>query len=541
LMESPPEARPPDTLLRDGAVVRTGAIRQATPTDQPALDIPAVIPGSEAPEVKLEGDRQSVDRQIDQIYMKMLPLPIEPQPLTGPEGRPFTLADLQRLAAANSPALRQAAADVEAAKGLLIQSRTYPNPVVGYLQDPSNNNSVAGVQGVFFDQPIVMGGKLKVAGAASKKELDNAVLALKKARSDLSTAVRAAYFAVLVDREVLKVTRALARLTDGMYDLQTGLLKGDIAGAYEPATLRAQAFATRLAYQNAIQTYIYDWKSLVATIGLPQLPLTELAGQVDRYIPYFDYDDVLSYALQNHTDVHTARNAVQKARYVLKSAQLVPAFPDLDVRGSLERDMVLSPFGTYAALQVGIALPIWDQNKGNIIAAQAALVRTSEESHRVATGLTNNLAQAYTNYRNNLYALEYYRRHILPDLVRYYRGIHARRHVEPTAAFGDLVFAQQNLSTNVTAYLGVLGSLWTSVVGVADFLQTDDLFQRAKPRTLPDAPDLSQLTQWVCGHDHAGAGVSCLIREVPSVPPPTATPAPGDTPPAPRGGPGHGS
>ena len=46
----------------------------------------------------------------------------------GPEGKPYTLADLQRLAAANSPTLRQAASDVEAAKGNLIQAKTYPNP-----------------------------------------------------------------------------------------------------------------------------------------------------------------------------------------------------------------------------------------------------------------------------------------------------------------------------------------------------------------------------------------------------------------------------
>ena len=52
--------------------------------------------------------------------------------------------------------------------------------------------------------------------------------------------------------------------------------------------------------------------------------------------------------------------------------------------------------------------------------------------------------------------MEYYRRNILPDLVRYYRGIFARRQIDPNSAFGDLVFAQQNLSTNVTAYLGIL-------------------------------------------------------------------------------------
>ena len=162
----------------------------------------------------------------------------------------------------------------------------------------------------------------------------------------------------------------------------------------------------------------------------------------------------------------------------------------------------MPPFGTYQTLALGFPLPIWDQNKGNIIAAQAALVRAGEESHRVEVTLTNSLALAYEGYRNNLYAMEYYRRNILPDLVRYYRGVYARRQIDPNSAFGDLVFAQQNLSTNVNAYLGILQSLWTSVVSVADFLQTDDLYQLAKPRELPELPDFRQLPpHWACGHD----------------------------------------
>ena len=132
--------------------------------------------------------------------------------------------------------------------------------------------------------------------AAAQKDLDNAVLALKRARSDLSTAVRNAYFTVLVDVETLIVNRALAQFTDDVYRIQTGLLRGAVAAPYEPASLRAQAYMTRLAYKQAIYSYMYDWKSLVATIGLQQLPLSEVAGRVDRFIPYYDYDTVLAHA-----------------------------------------------------------------------------------------------------------------------------------------------------------------------------------------------------------------------------------------------------
>ena len=321
--------------------------------------------------------------------------------------------------------------------------------------------------------------------------------------------MRNAYFTLLVDVETLVVTRALAQFSDEIYRLQIGLLKGTQAAPYEPTALRAQTYINRLAYKQAIASYIYDWKALVATLGLPQLPLSEVAGQVDRFIPYYDYDEVRAYVLQNHTDVLTARNGVKIAQYNLKLAQVTPVFPDLDVNLALEKDFANPPHGTYQTLALGFPLPIWDQNKGNIIAAQAALVRAGEESHRVEVTLTNNLALAYEGYRNNLYAMEYYRRNILPDLVRYYRGVFARRQIDPNSAFGDLVFAQQNLSTNVNTYLGILHSLWTSVVSVADFLQTDDLYQLAKPRELPELPDFHQLQppHWACGHDTVAAPV----------------------------------
>jgi cobalt-zinc-cadmium efflux system outer membrane protein len=500
----PPLRRMP---LKDAAVATVAWTQTPPGTGSPEgrkrtpdLHIPRQLPGSEVPELRISKDPAAWAPAVDRIYPELPPLPVEPTVQPGPEGKPYTLADLQRLAAANSPTLRQAVSDVEAAKGALIQAKTYSNPILSYLVDPSNNNSTAGVQGAAIEQIIKTGGKMKLNVAAAQKDLDNAVLALKRARSDLATAVRNAYFTVLVDVETLIVTRAVTQFTDDVYRIQTGLVRGGPAAAYEPASLRAQAYLNRLAYKQAIFSYIYDWKALVATIGLQQLPLSEISGRVDRFFPYYDYDAVLAHVLKNHTDILTARNGVVKAQHLLRLARVTPLVPDLDVRATLEKDFALAPFGTYHTLSVGFPIPIWDQNKGNIIAAQSALVRASEETHRVEVTLANNLASAYTNYKNNLVALEDYRRNILPDLVRYYRGIFARRQIDPNSPFGDLVTAQQTLTANVTAYITVLGSLWTSVVGVADFLQTDDLYQLAQPRELPELPDFSQLSLLTCGH-----------------------------------------
>ena len=66
------------------------------------------------------------------------------------------------------------------------------------------------------------------------------------------------------------------------------------------------------------------------------------------------------------------------------------------------------------------------------------------------------------------------------------------------------------MSTNVTAYITVLGTVWSSVVNVADFLQTDDLYQLAQPRELPELPDFTKLSLLTCGH--AGLAEACLNR-----------------------------
>jgi cobalt-zinc-cadmium efflux system outer membrane protein len=521
--------------------VRTAAWMQADadlsqPEGKPRFPVPKVppeIPGSEATlPLRLPKDPEERRRLVERLYPPLPPLPKEAVALPGPHGQPYTLADLQQIAAENSPTLRQATSDVQAARGALIQAGAYPNPTVGYEQDPSNDGSVAGVHGFWVDQVIKFHGKLKLARAAAEMDLANAELALRRARSDLATAVRTNYFAVLVAKETVRVTKALAEYTDKIYVLQAeGLLKaGGFAAPYEPAALRGLAYSARLGYKQANSTYIYAWQQLVAALGLPHLPLSEVAGRIDKSIPYYDYDTIRAYVLRNHTDVLTTGNAIDKARYNLKLAQITP-YPDVEVAAHAVKELSLPPKQWTQIVTVSVPFPIWDRNKGNIMAAEAALVRATEEPHRVAEALTNSLAIAYAGYKNNLDALEYYRRFILPDSVRYYQGVYRRRNIDISGvAFSDLVTSQQTLAANVTAYLGILGSLWASTVSVADLLQTDDMFQLAKPYEVPPLPDLDHLPPWPCCHlcpPPHGAAPGCAGGCGPLVP----APPPGLLPP----------
>jgi cobalt-zinc-cadmium efflux system outer membrane protein len=481
--------------------------------ENPPLKIPDTIPGSEAKWISKEEARH-----LERLYSDLEPLPEPPVPRPGPDGQPLALARLQEVAALNSPDLRQAAADVETARGNWIQARTYPNPTVGYESDLVGTGPAPGYQGIFIDQPIKTGGKLELAGAAALKDLQNAELALKRARSDLATRVRNAYFVHLVARETVRVNRGLSVLTDELYRRQVEYVaRAGQGSSYEPAYLRSLAYTSRLAYKQAIESYLYTWTQLVAVINLRHLPLTEVAGRVDRFVPCYHFEEVLAHALKYHTDLLTAANAIDKARFNLKLAQVTPWTQDLDLRVVVQKDFTTAPFQVVHNINLGMPLSVWDQNKGNIIAAEGALMRAEEETHRVEVNLRNNLAAAFLNYRNNLIALQDYQQHILPDQIRALRGVEERRRIfgefvpppppgAPGALFGggpafaDLITAEQTLVTSVTTYLTLLGSLWSAVVSTADFLQTDDLFQLAEPQPIPPLPELEQLCPWPCCH-----------------------------------------
>jgi cobalt-zinc-cadmium efflux system outer membrane protein len=485
----------PPTLLP----VSAQAPAQPVP-GRPRLQIPPDLPGAEAPAFdNIPPVGPQLDRFIEQAFPALPDLGPNPLPVQGPDSRPFALADLQRLAMSNSPVLRAAAADVRAAEGAARQAGAYPNPTVGYEADTAGTGGTAGYQGFFFDQTIRTGGKLKLSQAMAVMDLQNSRIALRHAQTDLETQVRNGYFAVLIAQENMRVSAALARVTDEAYHIHLLLFSKGVAAYYEPTQLRVYAFQARGALVQARNTYLAAWKQLAAALGLPGLPPTELAGGIDRVVPAFDWDAALGRVITANTDVLTARVTEQRARYNLRLQQVTPV-PDVNLHLVLQKDFTTPPNTLVSTVQVGLPVPMWDQNQGAIAQAQGQLVRAVEESHRVRDDLTSRLADAFQRYRSNLTLLEYYRVHILPDQVRFYRGVYSRRREDQNVQFTDIVNAQQTLATAIANYITTLTALWTAVSDMAGLLQTDDLFAVGGQHCLASGPDLAEQLQLPCYH-----------------------------------------
>lgn len=466
------------------------------------LRVPPELPGAGGPKTVLPpstAPAKEREAAIDRLFPQLPPLGPDPAPCPGPEGRPLTLAALQQLAMANSPVLRQAAADVEAARGAMIQAGMYPNPSIGWAQDEVGTaiNGPAEL-GLAFSQTFILGGKLTLARAMALMDLKDAELDLKRTQAELAGQVRGRYFAVLVARENLKAARAMARFTDELFCVQVEQVKLTTAAAYEPRQLRVFALLARNNLIAARNRFTSAWKQLAANLGLPGMPHTELAGRADMAVPVYDYGCLLAHVLKRHSDVLAAGVAEQKARYGVQKAQATP-IPDVTI--NMHANKYYTENNYVHSLEVTFPVPIFDNNKGGIIQAQGGLVRATEEAHRVRADLTSRLAEAFERYSSSLQAIEHYRSNILTDQVEAYLGAYDRHQQEPDkVGFGDVVASQQQLVGVVGGYLSTLGNLWDAVADLSTLLQTDDLYHAAQTQALPPLPDFEHLTPLPCCH-----------------------------------------
>ena len=499
-MRIPAGNLPPPTTATDAATATILDLpREKAPNPPPAkdgkgFDLPTGLPGTEVPPFatpKLEKGATPADRlkAVQAAYPELRPASAA---IPAGEGT-LSLADLQKLAMENSPVVVQARADAGVAYGHAIQAGLAPNPTTGYQVDqwvpPQGPGSNSGQQGWFYNQLLKFPGKLSLARAVSGFDYLNAEVAVRRAEVDVRTAVRTQYFKLLVARQTLEVTKSLVDLADEVYQLQLRQVASGLAAGYEPLQIHAQAVQARNTLAQAEATYRASWGQLAAAVGRRDLPLAAIAGRADLPAPLIDPAAVLARTLDVHTDVLTARNRILQAEVNLRLQRLTPV-PDLSTDVYVEYDNLAkkNQFG----LQLGLPMPVWNRNQGNIRAAEANIASATAALEVTRNDLSGRVAEAVGRYEANRIIAANYRDKILPSLTQAYRGIVRRYQAEPDkVSFNDIVVAQFNLGQALHAYLAALSAQWQSIVDLANLAQVEELYT-APPEPVPPRPEEKQ-------------------------------------------------
>jgi cobalt-zinc-cadmium efflux system outer membrane protein len=426
------------------------------------------------------------DQSMPSMPMPNAPAASAPQPKENVQSG-LTLGELEKMALSGNPTLAQAAAEIRAAEARTLQSGLYPNPTVGYQGDQIRGGTQGGgEQGFFVSQDIVLGGKLGLSRHVFEQEKKQAEVEGEEQRLRVINGVRLFYYQALAAQEMVNLRRKLSQLAEDAVNTSHQL--GNVGQADQPDMLQAEVEGEQaeLAVVATEQKQLRVWRSLAATIGQPGMPLAHLAGNLED-LPEDSPDQWVQAMLEDSPAVKIAQLGVLRAEASLARAKREP-IPDLQLRGGLQQNRELDattnrPIGLQGFAEVGVQLPVFNRNQGNVQASRADIERAQREVERVQLVLRERAAALVQNYLTSRTMVEKYRSRMIPRAQKAY-DLYVKSYGGMAAAYPQVLISQRTLFQLQTDYISALETLWDNSIALQGFLLTDGLEAPSRPNEM---------------------------------------------------------
>jgi cobalt-zinc-cadmium efflux system outer membrane protein len=399
------------------------------------------------------------------------------------ERKTITLEELQQMALQNNPTFKQSAANILAAEGRKKQSGLYPNPTVGYQGEQIRGGSFhGGEQGFFVQQDIVLSGKLGLNRQIFDQELKQAETEAEEQKLRVVTNVRMSYIQALAAQQTLELRRNLSKLAEDAVETSHQLANVGQADAPDVLESEVEAQQAQLAVLLAEQNQQRVWKALAAVVGTPRLHLMRLDGRLED-TPSVNTDELVEKIVNESPAVRIAELGVRRAEAALARAKREP-IPDLQLRGGMQQNGELLPSGRPVGLQgfadVGVKIPIFNRNQGNIATAKADAERAKREVERVKLVLRERTASVVQNYTFSQAAVDRYKNQMIPKAQKAYE-MYSKKYQQMAAAYPQVLIAQRTLMQLEASYITALENFATSSLSLQSYLLTDGLEAPSQP------------------------------------------------------------
>lgn len=401
------------------------------------------------------------------------------------QGQPVTLADLERMALEGNPTMAQAEAAIRAAEGRRVQAGLWPNPIIGYsgAELAPRVFNERSEHGVFVEQNILLGGKLRKSRNifASEKAQAEADAVAQKQR--ILNAVRMLYYEALGAQQLVEVREQLAKLAREAVAITNELLNVGQADRPDQFQIVIEAQRAQLDLVIARNEQRQVWQQLGAVVGNPFLKPAPLDGNLEKELPVLDQEAMLAVLLRDSPEMKRAQAGIERARATIARAKAEPV-PDLFVRGgfgySTERIESTNPrlagrrAGPVGELEIGLRIPLFNRNQGNIAAAGSELDIAEREARRVELMLRARMATVFNIYRSALDVATQYQAQVIPNAQQAY-DMYFKNFRQMAAAYPQALIAQRTLFQVRADYVRALVDVWESAVQIQGFLLTGGL------------------------------------------------------------------
>ena len=381
------------------------------------------------------------------------------------------LEDLEQIALERNPTLVQARMVVRAAQGRYLQAGLYPNPTIGYAGGDMGLEGTAGQQGAVFGQEVVTSGKLRLGSAVAGHGVEQARHGLEAQRHRVLNDVRAGYYEVLLAQKMIDVHQELLRISQEIAEAMEKALTLQEVSRADALQVRIEAERARVGLEQVENNHRIAWYRLATVLGQPDMPPAALSGSVDVDLPTPSREEALGRLLAQSPELARARAGVERARceVALQCAERVPNVEfEMWAKHDATTDEGLLDVG------VGLPLPLFNRNQGNIVTAQAELIAAQREVERVELDLRNRFAVAFGEFVNARRQVDSYANTILPNGEESLRLIRLGLR-EGEFGYLTLLTAQRTYFNDNLEYLDGLQEFWARAVELDGMLLSGGL------------------------------------------------------------------
>lgn len=380
----------------------------------------------------------------------------------------MTLEELVALAEASSPALRQAAASIESARGQAVQVGLYPNPILS-----GGANQIVGNQSQYYSalsQEIITRHKLKLNRAAAVRQVSQAEQSFIATRFQLLTTVRKSYMRTLAAQRRAEV---LVRLVEIANKSTRAAEQREQAGeGTRPDTLlfEIELEKSEVQAENAVARLHAAQRELAAAMGLRDLEIHRINGNLTESLDAVAEQVLIDGFVPHNANVEIAELEVDRSRYLIRRAEVDP-FPNVTVYAGYQRQ-IEPALHNMALLTVSVPLPLWNRNEGNIASAYANLNKASADVDVVQNDLARQMAELTGRYRVADQQVHRYESRIVPkarDGVRIIQGAFDQGQFD----FLRLLQAQRILVESNLGYIDSLEQRWDAAAELAGLTQLE--------------------------------------------------------------------
>lgn len=320
---------------------------------------------------------------------------------------PRTLEECEQLFLKNNLQLLAEHYNIEASKASVIQARIWEQPYLsGELNayNPEQKKTFdAGAQGqkvAAVQQLIYLGGKKKNEIAFAKSNVALAELQFQQLLIDLKYQLRQSFYTLYFDRQKINNLNQQVINVDSLANAYS--VQADKNNVSLKDVVRLQALSL---------TFKSDLLEIQKSINEEQANLHLITGIETEIIPkvetgYFDRlfeekivqntEDLLHTAMEKSPDYLYALKIIENNELMVKWQKSL-AVPDLTMGAAY--DQRGGAFNNQVNLTLGIPLPLWNKNKGNIKMARAQLDQTKMQKDYKTLELKNKIQTAYNNWK----------------------------------------------------------------------------------------------------------------------------------------------